>query len=410
MDERTSLHSEARLDPGLTFAAPWSSRWADPQAILLTGATGFVGVYLLDELLRTTEAQIYCLLRAADAEAGAQRLHDLLQQHGLWQEGFAERIVPLVGDLAQPGWGFSAAAFYALAAQIDAVYHTGAWVNALYPYSQLSGANVDGTRTALRFAGLAQCKPFFYVSTLAIFLEQPQAAQVIAEADFPLQPAPSGGYRQSKWVAESLVRQAQARGLPAIIYRLGRTLGHSRGGYAGKLDDLLYLVLKSCVLLGQFPAAETTLSVAPIDYVSRALVYLARQPTSFGKTFHLSNPHTISWEVLFASVAALGYPLERVPLAAWKAAMAAHSAQRPKVAHTHEMRMLSRAPLPIFGPKPTYDVSIAQAALAAAAIICPPLDAALLATYLADLQRCGFLPPACEQQRGVPIYAYLPQP
>ena len=392
MDERTNLHAEAHLDAARTFAEPWSPRWANPQALLLTGATGFIGLYLLEELLRTTDAQIYCLLRAADAETGASRLRGLLQQHGLWQERFGERIVPVIGDLAQPDWGLCAAEFRALAARIDAVYHNGAWVNALYPYSRLRGVNVDGTRTALRLAELGQTKPFFYVSTLAIFLDQPQGEQSIRETDFPQQPPPNGGYRQSKWVAEALVRQAQARGLPASIYRLGRTLGHSHGRHAGKLDDLLYLVLKSCVLLGQFPAAETTVTLAPVDYVSRAIVYLAQQPANFGKTLHLGGPHATTWEAFFTSVKALGYPLERVPLAAWKTALAAHAAQRPDAPHAQMMHMLSRAPLPIFKPKPTYDTRVAQEALAAASLTCPPLDTALLATYLADLQQCGFLP------------------
>ncbi len=74
----------------------------EPTKIFLTGATGFVGAFLLDELLRQTQADIYCLVRSTDAESGKQRLQNHLESYLLWNESFSDRIIPVVGDLSQP--------------------------------------------------------------------------------------------------------------------------------------------------------------------------------------------------------------------------------------------------------------------------------------------------------------------
>ena len=164
------IERDTHLDPTILFDAPRMSHWLAPRALFLTGATGFLGAYLLDELLRQTDATIYCLVRAADQTQGAQRLQTHLQSYGLWQDDWAARCIPLCGDLAQPRLGLGEAQFALLGDTIDVIYHNGAWVNALYPYERLRAANVLGTQEVIRLAALGHPKPLHYISTLAIFL------------------------------------------------------------------------------------------------------------------------------------------------------------------------------------------------------------------------------------------------
>ena len=70
---------------------------SDPKHILLTGATGFVGAFLLHDLLTQTSADVHCLLRADDLEMGVQRLKRNLNNYSLWDDSFAERIKPVLG-------------------------------------------------------------------------------------------------------------------------------------------------------------------------------------------------------------------------------------------------------------------------------------------------------------------------
>ncbi|MFM6899326.1 MAG: thioester reductase domain-containing protein, partial [Microcystis panniformis] len=216
--------------------------------ILLTGATGFLGAYLLEELLQKTSADIYCLVRCSNIEEGKNRLQKNLEFYSLWQDDFNSRIVPIVGDLGKPLFGLSQLAFEGLAAIIDIIYHNGAWVNSARPYSTLKPVNVLGTQEVLRLASREQTKPVHFVSTLGVFLgDNQEEIGRITEMDSPNFVNLQGGYRQSKWVAEQLVMVAQKRGLPACIYRPSRIIGNSKTGINGNFQDFLCILLKGCI-------------------------------------------------------------------------------------------------------------------------------------------------------------------
>ncbi|RQH19830.1 SDR family oxidoreductase, partial [Okeania hirsuta] len=137
----------------------------EPQNILLTGATGFVGTYLLDELLQKTSANIYCLIRANDTDLAKQKLKDKLESYLLWnEEKFSSRVIPVVGDLSSKFFGLPTEEFSFLANQIDVIYHSGAWTNHLYPYTILKPTNVLGTQEVLRLASQTYVKPVHFIS------------------------------------------------------------------------------------------------------------------------------------------------------------------------------------------------------------------------------------------------------
>ncbi|MBC1258931.1 SDR family oxidoreductase, partial [Trichormus variabilis] len=83
---------------------------------------GFLGAFLLDELLQQTQADIYCLVRAANAEEGKQKIQHTLESYLIWNESHSSRIIPVVGDLSQPLLGLSQAQFTALARKLDVIY------------------------------------------------------------------------------------------------------------------------------------------------------------------------------------------------------------------------------------------------------------------------------------------------
>ncbi len=387
------MERDACLDPNIKVDAPRPSDWVQPRALFLSGATGFLGAYLLDELLRQTAATIYCLVRAADEETARERLRSQLRSYGLWQEDvWTERIIPVVGDLSQPRLGLSAAHFASLADRIEGIYHTAAWVNALYPYERLRAANVLGTQEVIRLACLGHTKPLHYVSTLAIFLSDAHTDQLVDEERLPrFDPTLEGGYRQSKWVAEALVREAAARGLPVAIYRPGRVLGHSQTGVNGKPHDLLCTIWKGCVQLGLYPRVATQVALTPVDYVSRGIVQLSRRPEIVDRVFHFCPPQPVEWVVLLETIGALGYEMTAVTYAEWVAAVNAAATQQPKSQLYQQLRLLLRAPIYLFAQaKPRFSGRATEAALTP--LRCPAIDHRLLSTYFAWFQQTGYLP------------------
>ncbi|HSM56063.1 MAG TPA: amino acid adenylation domain-containing protein [Candidatus Sulfomarinibacteraceae bacterium] len=394
---------------------------AEPQRLFLTGATGFVGAFLLRDLLRETEATVTCLVRAADAESGLQRLRRNLQAYGLWQEAFAARIVALPGDLAQPRLGLDEAQFRRLAREMDAVYHNGALVNFVYPYHAHRAANVSGTEEVLRLAAQERLAPVHFVSTLSVFHngEHDDGVVYSERHDLEAAGAPFGGYAQSKWVAEKLVQAAMGRGIPAAIYRPGLVSGDSETG-AWNTADMMTTLARLSLALGAAPQLdegdkETQVDVVPVDYVSAAIVRLSLQPDCLGRTFHLNNPRPWSYARLLQWANEAGLGLETVTFARWRErlVMLALQAGGPSTG-------LDGGPstgldggnganpfLPLIEEvsaeqvfMPAFDCSQTLAGLADSDVSCPPVGPALLQTYLDYLRQKGLVPPGRSGRNG----------
>jgi amino acid adenylation domain-containing protein/thioester reductase-like protein len=387
------LQADAVLDPAIH---PIMMTPQAPQHILLTGATGFIGAFLVPELLRRyPQAHLYCLVRAAHQDAASERLRHSLERYELWQDDFGTRIIPVIGDLAQPLLGLSELQFCELADRLDVIYHSGALVNLVYPYSALRNANVLGTEAILRLATQVKTIPVHYISTIDVFHSTDYAGlPLLLESDNLANcEGYTEGYAQSKWVAEKLVMTARDRGLPVCIYRLGMITGHSQTG-ACQLDNLICRMIKGFIQLGNAPELDLDMLLAPVDYVVQAIGHLAQQPDSLGKTFHLVSPHVLSLKQMVADLRRLGCDLMPQPYKQWQAQLALSfdnaltpvaamfMAQAGEVSAIAVSTMTSQA----------FDDRCTQLGLADTDIICPAIDADILQAYLAYFQRVGFLP------------------
>ncbi|MGD1862584.1 MAG: thioester reductase domain-containing protein [Leptolyngbyaceae cyanobacterium] len=369
------------------------------RTILLTGATGFLGAFLLEALLHQTTTQIVCLVRAESAAAAWQRLQTSLAGYGIWQEDFQSRLTIQPGDLAQPRLGLSDPDWRSLAASIDAIYHNGAGVHHVSPYALLRETNVWGTREVIRLACQHHPKPLHFTSTLSVLPPTPPAGQTKMHEAEPLDryPVPAGGYNRTKWVAEQLVQQAGDRGLPITIYRPGPISGHSQTG-AFNANDFLYRLMQGYIQLGSAPQGAMPLDILPVDYVSSAIAYLSQQPQSQGRVFHLIHPQPASSDGLFAACRAAGYSIQRVPYEQWHGQLRAIAQGQtdhplyPLVA-LFSSRSESDATETTAQKELPFDCRNAITGLADAPFDCPPLDEALFTTYLSALKKSGALKP-----------------
>ncbi len=349
-----------------------------PQVVLLTGATGFLGAYLLRELLRQTPATVICLVRAETVAAGRQRLDANMEKYGLGPEAaWEERILPLPGDLGAPRLGLTEAAWEELAGRAEIIYHNGALVHFAYPYRRLQGPNVRAVRDLLRLAVTGHTRPVHFVSTLGLFLTPAYAGQTVAEGVQPDIAGLERGYEQSKWVAEQLIQAARQRGLPASIYRLARVTGDSQTG-ACHGEDFFYSLLRGCLQLGSFPDEQDPVDMLPVDYVSQAIVTLSRRPAALGNDFHFYNHATVTFPQLAQWLETMGHELVVEAPGKWvermRQAVAAGRAEalRPFAALFDDAPTLAH---------PHFDTPTMRQ-LAAEGLPCPPVDAALVRRYL----------------------------
>ncbi|GAA1090782.1 non-ribosomal peptide synthetase [Tsukamurella spumae] len=383
------LPEEIRPTPG----APVRSA-TDPRNLFVTGATGFVGSFLLAELLQTSAATMHCLVRAESREEGSARIREAMRGYGIWDDAYAARIVAVPGDLTRERLGLSEEVWAELAETADGIMHCGADVNFLRPYSTLKSANVDGTVHVLALACDGPVKPVHFVSTTYVFsrFSYPQDT-VFAEDDrSPVQdPRFTFGYTQSKWVGEQLVFEARSRGVPTYVYRTGRVAGHSRTG-ACQQSDFLWQTIKLGVALGAAPVMDMSTDITPVDYVVGAIARLAGRQDLAGRTFHVVSPETVAVGDLVRWMSDFGYDGEQLPFGQW-CERAAELAEREGDETAAALApFLSATPLDNM-PDARFDDANVREGLAGTAITCPPIDDALLRRYFEWFIDRGYLPP-----------------
>ena len=319
------LRADSTLDENIQPSNATICSVNKADTVLLTGVTGYLGAFLLNDLLENTSAHIVCLVRFSepveeDQPGGIARIRRNLLDLGLWRDSIMERVEILPGNLGRPRLGLAPELFDDLAARVQVIVHAAATVNLVYPYAALRGANVGGTREIIRLA----CKggaTVHHVSTNGVLPPSPAGGwPEYAMLDCDTVPAKlHDGYGQSKWVAEQLVHQAGQRGLPVKIHRVGTISGHSLTGAANAWDLLTALMVES-IQIGHAPDVEGwRAEMTPVDFVSKAIIHLSTQTQATQTVFHLGDPNPADMRAIFADLAELGYPTKRLGWEDWVA-------------------------------------------------------------------------------------------
>lgn len=371
------------------------------QAVLLTGATGFLGGYLLESLLRNTEAQVYCPCRAESPTAALDRLKQNLLDCSLWREDYDRRIVPLVADLGKPQLGLPDKQWSELADSIDIIVHNGAMVHWLLPYAKLRAPNVLGTLELLRLSGLKRMKTFHHVSSTSVFdTTHHKTLSVVTEKEsIEHFKGLGGGYPQSKWVAERLVLYARTQGYHTAIYRPGYISGDSVRGL-WNTDDFLCRLIKGCVQLQACPVLDSdkftpAIDMGPVDYVADAITTLSLQPSSANKDYHVVNPTPYPYERLFDRLRSFGYPLSALSYAEWREKLLETVARESSEAEANALapvvsQFSENWPAGLYNP--VYDMANVREGLknASSTLACPSIEQTML-PYVTYMVSCGFL-------------------
>ena len=323
MESRISLAEDSVLDPDIApGGAPRITRLSEASSVLVTGATGFLGAFLLDELLRAAgpDTRFFCLARDRDSGQGGStnRVLDTLKFYGLAGRSAGQRIVPVSGDLTRPRMGLDDEEYRRLAAEVDLIFHCAASVNYAYPYSAAKPHTVGGTLEVLRLACTGVTKPVQYISSNGVFpggddnpyLENSDIDGFVDRME--------GGYNQAKWVAERLVWQAVSRGLPVCLFRPGN-IGHHSGTGTVNPNDFLSLIIKACARLGCAPLApEWFFEMTPVDFLVEAITKISDDPRHLGKVYNVVQQAPVPADQVFAYMEHHGFVADRVQLGDWK--------------------------------------------------------------------------------------------
>jgi NAD(P)-dependent dehydrogenase (short-subunit alcohol dehydrogenase family) len=252
-------------------------------AYFVTGATGFIGRHLVEELLRNREGEIFVLVR----EGSLGRLEELIAS---WPD--SGRITPVVGDLTEPQLGVDQAWIDAHRGQIEHVFHLAAIYDMTADAERNERMNVDGTRNAVTLANAVDAGILHHTSSVAAAGSH---RGLFREDMFDEGQGMPSAYHRTKFESERIAREESQ--VPWRVYRPAIVVGHSESGAMDKIDGPYYFFKAIQKIRGWLPQWAPLVgpelgwtNVVPVDYVARAMDHIAHQPDLDGQAFHLAHP------------------------------------------------------------------------------------------------------------------------
>ncbi|MCX8507459.1 MAG: thioester reductase domain-containing protein [Rhodobacteraceae bacterium] len=327
LGDRPKTPSERVMQDLVTLSAHLPACFAPieqrpPRTILLTGATGFVGGHLMQELVSQEGLKVIALCRG-----GHNRLVESLKVKGLWQPKFATRLEVVAGDLSSPLIGLDDDTFSRLASECESIIHCAAMVNFVFDYQAHRPANVLGTHALLEFAARTRSKAFHYISTMGVLGGHTNASTPLAPEAIDIDSAilPPGGYSQSKLAAERLVRDAQRRGLNCTIYRLGEIMPAASGGSPND-RALTHMLLTAFATLRAVPDVAMNFDWTTADLAVKQILHSVVRPENWGRIYHVLAPESVCLTNILAEA---GFRTERLTPSAWLQRLDARIADYP---------------------------------------------------------------------------------
>ncbi|POS86947.1 hypothetical protein EPUL_001357 [Erysiphe pulchra] len=314
--------------------------------ILLTGATGFLGAFIIKEIFsrRKRQFRIVALIRnTKNPEEAFERLKKSLLGYCIWEDSWEGRISCVVGDLSKPKLGVSSETWQNLVRDIDVIIHNGAIVHWVKSYQQMMASNVLSTFDAISLCSTGKPKIFTFVSSTSVLdtdhyisLSDRSAASgrnALLESD-DMQGSRDKlktGYGQTKWVSEQLVLAAGLRGLRGSIVRPGYILNDKETGICNT-DDFLIRMLKGCIQLSSRPRIINTVNVLPVNHVALLITAaslnplptaispssITTQPSNFVKVIHATAHPRLRMNEFLSSLEYYGYTAPEVDYDVWK--------------------------------------------------------------------------------------------
>ncbi|QJB32305.1 non-ribosomal peptide synthase/polyketide synthase [Chitinophaga oryzae] len=310
---------EEQRQPYLEEVKAWQqldvSRTTTYQQILLLGATGYLGIHLLHDLLQRNDTPVCVLVRAESDEAAFSRLSEKYAfyfDQPLPEDQAKLRVYK--GDIALPQLGMDAAAFETLMYETDCILNTAANVKHYGSYSEFEAVNTRPVQTLLDYCKTGRTKVIHHISTTSVagMAQKGSTGYLYTEADlFKGQEVPNF-YAKSKLEAERLLDEARREGVMVNIYRVGHLSFHSATGkFQENIDNnAFYNQIKGFIAFRTMPEEFSELELSNIDQVSAAILQLFDKPALLNRNYHVRSPHLLPAADFVAYLNSYGYDME----------------------------------------------------------------------------------------------------
>ncbi|MGF9966587.1 amino acid adenylation domain-containing protein [Bacillus rhizoplanae] len=272
------------------------------NSILLTGSTGYLGIYLLRDLLDKTASRIVVIIRGRSIEEAVDKLRNqFLFYFNDNLDKYSERIKIYKGDLSEEKLGLSSDEYEELSKSVTCIINSAADVSHYGLYEHFYRANVQSVENLLELCRHGVKKYFCHISTTSVgngYIEG-KRFQIYTEDHGFLGQQYENNYVATKAEAEKLIIEAQRAGVATTIFRVGNLVFNSKTGQCQKNveSNAFYQRIRSLLALKIIPELPgATLEFSYIDRVSEAIVLLFNRTALQNEVFHINNPFTIDYQ------------------------------------------------------------------------------------------------------------------
>ncbi|KAM9980325.1 hypothetical protein ACTFIZ_006582 [Dictyostelium cf. discoideum] len=287
--------NEMKLDESIQAIKMNPIDFRNDSKVFLTGSTGFLGVHLLSNLIKSPNCSVvYCLIRNKKSESNPiNAIINNMKHHKLYQlhnEFELSKVKVIVGNLASPLLGLSKLEFDYISNQINLIINSGADINLASNYEESKVVNIGGLIELIKLSTIGDYqKPIVTFSSISVFFNAPNCKEFDEETVMPtienINNLP-GGYMKSKVVVENILREVAKRGIPSMVIRPPAIFSHEETGI-GHDSDFFQLIIQSCYAVKKYPKIDKNILTSPIGWIGLNTIKIIENEKCWNKS--LSN-------------------------------------------------------------------------------------------------------------------------
>jgi thioester reductase-like protein len=280
----------------------------------LTGATGYLGTYLLKSILERTNARVSVLVRSRNHEGAVARVMNKLDFYfgKTLAPGDRSRVVVYSGDLTEECFGLAPENYQRLAQYTDCVINCAANVRHYGSYEDFKAINLSAVNHLISFCSTGTYKPLQHISTISVAsgASADHEVSTFSEFDSGVGQVSGSYYVQTKLEAEKLLLASRQNGLSCNIFRVGNlTFDATNGKFQENIEDnAFYSLFKSYVELKYLPSSGR-FEFSHVDEAADAILRLIESKNLVNETYHIHNPLTVTSDQLAGYLQSLGYEI-----------------------------------------------------------------------------------------------------
>lgn len=286
------------------------------SAILLLGATGFLGAHILDNILTNTTSKVYCLIRNKNQISNTERLRKIINYYfgDKYNKLFDKRIIVVDGDITKKDLGLDSNCYKNIVKHISCVLNSAALVKHYGNINDFNNINIHGTKNVIDFC-MKNNKKLYHISTISVsgltkYNIQKTNTCFFKETNLYINQNLNNAYIYTKFQAEISILEAIEQGLNATILRLGNISNrYSDGKFQINFSDNAYLNrMKSFISMEMIPDnfINHAIDFSPVDFCADAIVKIVFSKNNF-TVFHIFNTNLISFANIVSFLNDLNY-------------------------------------------------------------------------------------------------------